>query len=367
MSSPPIRGRSRSHATRRASIEGGLAVRGGPKHTKAVTTLCRLELTTSEGVDALPVEGDRVNIGRSALNHVVLDWDENVSRVHAALFSVSGGWIVRDLGSRNGTFVNGRPARGDRLLGDGDELMVGSTKLVFRARAAETPVEAIATTTLDLTGIRRQWQPVAQPPDGSSQSPPDTVHTRDPNTFIKEGEFWSWEYCDRTVRLKDSKGMHDLSVLLASPGTEIAAVDLAAGPSAGAVSPVRRLVADSSLAAEADAGSALDAEARLQYRQRLAELEEEIDDAEVANDPERAARARQERDFLVDELKAAFGLGRRERRLLDPAERARKAVTGRIREAITHIEAVHPELGQHLRRSVRTGAFCVYDPPAPTS
>jgi hypothetical protein len=63
---------------------------------------------------------------------------------------------------------------------------------------------------------------------------------------------------------------------------------------------------------------------------------------------------------------AAVGLGGRQRTSLDPAERARKAVTGRIREAIGHIEVVHSELGRHLRRSIRTGTFCVYDPPAPT-
>jgi hypothetical protein len=40
-------------------------------------------------------------------------------------------------------------------------------------------------------------------------------------------------------------------------------------------------------------------------------------------------------------------------------------VTWRIRDALARIEAVHPELGQHLRRSVRTGTFCVYAPNDP--
>ena len=62
-----------------------------------------------------------------------------------------------------------------------------------------------------------------------------------------------------------------------------------------------------------------------------------------------------------------MGLGGRPRRLLDPAERARKAVTERVHEAITHIEKIHRGLGRHLRRSVRTGSFCVYDPTEPTA
>jgi hypothetical protein len=96
-------------------------------------------------------------------------------------------------------------------------------------------------------------------------------------------------------------------------------------------------------------------------------LDEELADAEAANDPERETRGRREREFLLGELSAAVGLGGRDRTSLDPAERARKAVTGRIREAISRIESAHAELGHHLRRSVRTGIFCVYDPPAPTT
>jgi len=54
------------------------------------------------------------------------------------------------------------------------------------------------------------------------------------------------------------------------------------------------------------------------------------------------------------------------RRARDPAERARKAVTWRVRNTITRIAASDAELGRHLRLSVRTGTFCVYDPAVPT-
>jgi hypothetical protein len=120
------------------------------------------------------------------------------------------------------------------------------------------------------------------------------------------------------------------------------------------------------LGVEGDVGEALDAQARAQYGARLADLEDDVSQAEANNDPERASRAREEREFLLTELGAALGLGGRARRALDPAERARKAVTWRTRDAISHIEAAHADLGRHLRRSVRTGSFCVYDPPEPT-
>lgn len=67
-------------------------------------------------------------------------------------------------------------------------------------------------------------------------------------------------------------------------------------------------------------------------------------------------------DALVDQLTAAYGLGKRSRPSGDPGEKARSAVTWRIRAAIRRIEEVHPALAEHLTRSVSTGRFCVYDP-----
>jgi hypothetical protein len=106
----------------------------------------------------------------------------------------------------------------------------------------------------------------------------------------------------------------------------------------------------------------LDDAARSAYRRRLAELEEELDEAERFGDPERARRVADERDSLHAELAAAFGLGGRSRRTPSSVERARKAVTNRIRDALARIEREDPDLGAHLRRSVRMGTECAYRP-----
>ncbi len=111
----------------------------------------------------------------------------------------------------------------------------------------------------------------------------------------------------------------------------------------------------------------LDEKARNQVRARLVDLEEEIAEAEEWNDPERAARARDERDALLHELARALGLGGRARRLGDEAERARKAVTARIRDAIIKIHAVHPALAEHLSASITTGTHCAYLPAEPVA
>lgn len=122
------------------------------------------------------------------------------------------------------------------------------------------------------------------------------------------------------------------------------------------------MLAESGFGIQADAGPVIDGQARQQYVNRLRELDEELVEADENNDPARTSLLVEERDFLVGELRQAVGLGGRSRRLDDPAERARKAVTMRIRDAIDRIEHSHSDLGRHLRVSVRTGAFCVYDP-----
>jgi hypothetical protein len=206
---------------------------------------------------------------------------------------------------------------------------------------------------------------VGAPPDSAADGDRRPGPSRD-NTMIREGELWSLAYGGRVVRLKDSKGLRDLARLLSSPGAEIAAVDLAAVATPVPAGRGARAAAELELAAEGDAGEVLDERARAEYRERLIDLETEVADAEASNDPERASRARQEREFIIDELGAAVGLMGKGRRALDPAERARKAVTWRLRDTIGRIAAADADLGRHLRHSIRTGAFCVYDPAVPT-
>ena len=68
-------------------------------------------------------------------------------------------------------------------------------------------------------------------------------------------------------------------------------------------------------------------------------------------------------EALETELLCATGLGGRARRQPGTSERARKAVSNRIRSAIRLIRRVHPELGDHLDRSIQTGRRCRYSPP----
>lgn len=78
------------------------------------------------------LESDRVTIGRREGNDVALEWDGEVSRVHAALEHLGSEWLVSDDGlSRNGTWVNGERLVGRRRLRDGDVIAVGNSTVAF--------------------------------------------------------------------------------------------------------------------------------------------------------------------------------------------------------------------------------------------
>jgi hypothetical protein len=108
------------------------------------------------------------------------------------------------------------------------------------------------------------------------------------------------------------------------------------------------------------ADAVLDDRAKRAYRRRLEELDLEVAEAEDGGDPDRLEKARGEREAIAHELAAALGLGGRDRGLGDPAERARKAVTERIRYSMARIARVHPELAGHLEASITTGSSCAY-------
>nr|WP_221380457.1 AAA family ATPase [Actinoplanes polyasparticus] len=150
-------------------------------------------------------------------------------------------------------------------------------------------------------------------------------------SICRSGEMWQVSYRGHAAYLRDCKGLHDLSTLLARPGTDVAALELATG--GGPV--VLDRVAEE---------PALDATALRSYRRRLADVEGD------------------ERERLLEEVRRATRPGGAARPLsAGNAERARKAVTARIRDAIRRIETVLPELGRHLDRAVRTGHLCRYD------
>ena len=169
---------------------------------------------------------------------------------------------------------------------------------------------------------------------------------RRPTRLRRDGEDWVLTFEGRSTRLRHSKGLTQLAALLANPGQEISAVELAGGIDSSARTPV------------------LDESAKRAYRQRLAELDEALRLADVHGDAASARRREAERAALVAELKRATGLAGRSRAFSDDAERARVNVTRTVRQALDRILAADPDTGRHLLGAVRTGTRCIYQPTA---
>ena len=91
-----------------------------------------LEIWRSDATELLPLEAGQLSVGRAETNDVAVPQDERASRQHALLERLPAGWSVRDLGSTNGTLVNGERIVRDRALRPGDEIRIGDTRLVFR-------------------------------------------------------------------------------------------------------------------------------------------------------------------------------------------------------------------------------------------
>jgi tetratricopeptide (TPR) repeat protein len=182
-------------------------------------------------------------------------------------------------------------------------------------------------------------------------------------TLRLEGEIWTVTGME-TVRLKDRKGLQYLATLLERPDVEIHAIDLVNGPVDAQARGRETGTSNGELAVSdgGDAGALLDPEAKAAYRERVAELREDLEEAERFHDVERASRLREELDFIGAELARAVGLGGRDRRASNAAERARVNVTRAIRGAVKAIAEHDGRLGHHLERSVRTGVFCAYQP-----
>lgn len=170
--------------------------------------------------------------------------------------------------------------------------------------------------------------------------------------FRRDGAVWLLGFGGRTVHMPATKGLSDLRLLLSRPGVDMPAVRLLSPEGGEVVVAMRQLGGD----------PVLDDEARARYKQRLDDLDDEIDRAAARGDTRRLAEYDGERRALLAELRAAAGLAGRTRRLGDEAERARKTVTARIRDTLRKLDDRHPELAAHLRSAVTTGSTCRYQP-----
>jgi tetratricopeptide (TPR) repeat protein len=164
--------------------------------------------------------------------------------------------------------------------------------------------------------------------------------------LAREGDVWVVSASHAApFRVKHAKGMEYLDHLLRSPGREVYVLVLA-GAAEG----------------PEDAGAILDPQARQAYKERVEDLEDQLDEAERRGDSARASRAREELEAVAEQLASAVGLGGRDRKAASNVERARVNVQRRLKDAIRRIAEHDAVLGRYLDATVRTGTYCVYRP-----
>jgi len=195
-------------------------------------------------------------------------------------------------------------------------------------------------------GAGRRWIERIEKAAASSRSSVDSSRTEH-NQFRRDGTQWSIVYQGKALRMKDSKGIRYLVHLLQYPQQEFHVLDLA--------NSIRKPDADASVLV-------LDPKAKAQYSRRLNDLRAEHQDAERCNDLGRVASAQEEIEALTEQLSTSLGLGGRSRQFPSNAERARVAVSKRIKATIAQIRDLNPDLSRHLASSVSTGNFCSYRP-----
>jgi hypothetical protein len=110
-----------------AAPVSGPDVKRGRRHRPPALTV--LEPEAQRGT-TFPL-GDEVTIGRAAGCQVTLD-DTYVSQLHARVFTRDGSYLIEDLGSTNGTYLNRQKVSGPMVVQKGDRTQVGNTVLELR-------------------------------------------------------------------------------------------------------------------------------------------------------------------------------------------------------------------------------------------
>jgi tetratricopeptide (TPR) repeat protein len=186
-------------------------------------------------------------------------------------------------------------------------------------------------------------------------------------TFTCDGDTRTVEFGGTTAMVRDLKGLRYVERLLGEPGREFHVLDLVAVEQGSLPVSRSRHEPDELPGTDGTGLPLIDQQAREAYRRRLAEVDDDIEEATRLNDPGRVELAQRDREYLIAELTRAVGLGGRNRTVGGDAERARSSVNRSIRYGLERLARHHPAVARHLGQNVHTGTYCVYapDPLAP--
>jgi hypothetical protein len=198
------------------------------------------------------------------------------------------------------------------------------------------------------------------------------------NIFRKSGDIWEVAFeGEETLFLKNTKGLQYIAHLLKHPGMEFHVLKLVReveGNVAINKTAYDRMSGEQlegeGLNVSSDhghAGEKLDPHAETDYKCRLKELDEDIEEAEGNNDTGKLDKLHEERESLKSELSSALGLRGSPRKFDNEPEKARKAVCNAIERSLEKIKESRKPLYKHLDKYLTRGSSLSYDPPESTT
>src|SRR5690606_19212245 len=176
------------------------------------------------------------------------------------------------------------------------------------------------------------------------KSPTTHLIENECNIFLKENATWKIVYENSTAIIPEVKGFYDLQKLIRQPREILHCAELMG------------------IGLEVQGDEMIDEKARKQYKERILNIQDELEEAELVSDFARLETLQEEYDSILDMISKSIDHKGRIRRTGNTHEKARSAITWRIRSAIARIEEFHPSLGTHFSNAVKTGTLCTYKP-----
>lgn len=162
--------------------------------------------------------------------------------------------------------------------------------------------------------------------------------------FLKDTNAWKLSFDGYTIQTPEVKGFYDIQKMLSEPHQLFHCAELMG----------------STLDSKGE--KLIDEKARRKYQEKILELQSDLEEAEKLSDFVRVETLQEEYDQLIAHLSRSLNLKGRIKKTGSTVEKARSAVTWRIRNAIARIEQYHPMLGAHLSNAIKTGTLCSYKP-----
>lgn len=199
---------------------------------------------------------------------------------------------------------------------------------------------------------------LASPPS-NDQAPSDTPQS--PNYIWKKGQCWAIRFEGNEEKIYTPEtGFYYLQMLLDNAGTSFSASELDCAVSRKTKERIRASVSGGEDFSEygitvlgtSHGGEILDKDAIQSYKLRIEEIDEEVEQAKANNDLARIHSLESEKEWIIDELNNACGLGGRIRTILDDRNRVRNRVCNAIRRALNKIAQYDRPLSEHLAKPV---------------